>query len=319
MLWPLASGLAAAPFAGAETAPPGAALAQGSLVLGALAAVLAVGALVLAWRARRLAEHATQEAGQARARASQAGGGGVTPEALAAVERVWSTRLAALETQLASGAPRSGAPRMPDRAPGDLAGRLDELERTVAGLAVTVKDLRRPGPAAAPVVAPAREHADIAWPSCLAADTPAMHGVRETLTQALKSPEPAARELLERLRAVEHWSAEQPSAPEVARALAEISALLLAALRRGAAVAPLDGSLLSDRVLAALRPAWKPFQPQLDCRSFHPGATFDPDWMEDHTRAGLQRPVISEMLSWAVFEKLDSGRRLLAKARVTAD
>ena len=115
------------------------------------------------------------------------------------------------------------------------------------------------------------------------------------------------------------WNHRTYRGPEVATALTEISLLLLAALRRGAAVAPLDGSLLSDRVLAALRPCWKPLQPQLDCRSFYPGATFDPDWMDDHTRAGLQRPVISEMLSWAVFEKLDSGRRILAKAHVTAE
>ena len=319
----LSSGFAVSLARAAEVdgPPPGAGLTQGALILGAISAALGVLALVLALRARRLADHAVHEAAQARARASQAGGGGVTPEALAAVERVWSARLAALETQFTSGGTRPVNFRASERAPSDLGGRLDELERTVAGLAVTVKELRRPaaaaGTAAAP--APAREHSEIAWPASLAADTPAINDVRQTLALALKSHEPAARDLLERLRAAEQWSVKKPGAGEVAAALTEISSLLVAALRRGANVAPLDGSLLSDRVLAALRPAWKSFQPHLDCRSFYPGATFDPDWMEDRTRAGLQRPVISEMLSWAVFEKLDSGRRVLAKAHVTAD
>ena len=84
-------------------------------------------------------------------------------------------------------------------------------------------------------------------------------------------------------------------------------------------VPALRRALISDRVLAALRPAWKQAHPEIDCRSFSPGATFDPDWMDDHSRASMRRPVISEMLSWAVFEKTDMSRRVIAKARVTAD
>ena len=45
----------------------------------------------------------------------------------------------------------------------------------------------------------------------------------------------------------------------------------------------------------------------------------DPDWMEDQNPAGLRRPTISEMLSWAVFEKQTNGRKVLAKARVTTE
>lgn len=314
----IATGVATAPAVFAQAgdgAPPGSALAPAALVLSGVALAVAGTAVAFALHARRLAAHATEEAGQARARANQAGGGVVTPEALAKAERVWSARLTALEAQLATGPSRGATVRNAEQRQDNLASRLDEIERTVNGLSITMKDLRRPAPAAAPV----REDSDIVWPVCLAAGTAAMLDVRQALAQALKGNEPAARDLLARLRAAELWAGRPPSPAEAASALSEISALLLAALRRGAAVAPLDGSLLSDRVLAALRPAWKSVLPQVDCRSFYPGATFDPDWMDDHTRAGLHRPVISEMLSWAVFEKLDSGRRVLAKARVTAD
>ncbi len=306
----------------ADPAAAGGGMAHAAaLILAGLAAVAASVGIVLALQSRRLAAHAAQEAGEARARANQGGASGVTPEALAGVERVWSARLAALEARLLpSGGARPAPVRDAERPPEGIAVRLDELDRVVAGLAVSVKELRRPAPApAAAPAAPARAGSDVAWPACLAADTAAMNDVRQSLALALKSRDSSARELLDRLRATEHWAAKKPGASEVAAELAEISTLLLAALRRGAAVAPLDGSLLSDRVLAALRASWKSFLPQLDCRSFYPGTTFDPDWMEDRTRAGLQRPVISEMLSWAVFEKLDASRRILAKARVTAE
>lgn len=315
------SSTAVARAAVGDSVPVSAGTANTAVVLGALALVAAIVALVFAIQSHRRATHAAQEAGQARARASQGGGHGVSSESLAGLERVWNAKLAAIEARLSpGGALRASVARESERAPEAQGGRLDELERVVAGLSLTVKELRRPGPAAPTAIAsPKHEMPEMVWPACLAAETSAMSDVRQTLAQALKSRDNSARDLLEKLRATEQWPAKKPGASEVAAELTEISLLLHAALRRGAAVAPLDGSLLSDRVLAALRPSWKPLQPQLDCRSFYPGATFDPDWMEDHTRAGLQRPVISEMLSWAVFEKHDSGRRVLAKARITAE
>jgi hypothetical protein len=317
----LALGLAAVPLgrADATDAPP-AGLPPGETALGLamLALVSAAAAIAFALYARRLAEHAAQEAGLARARATQADGQGVTPDALAAAERVWSTRISALEAQLASLSPRSGSSRTTAPMGTDLGSRLETLERIVAGHGVNLRELSRQ-PVAAPVVAAPSESSTMVWPSALAADTPAMHDVRQTLAVALKSRVPAAGELLDRLRRLERWAVEKPGANEVAAALTEISTLLFGALRRGAAVAPLDSALLSDRVLAALRPAWKEFQPQLDCRSFFPGSTFDPDWMDAPAGSGLQRPVISEMISWAVFEKIDHSRRILAKARVATD
>jgi hypothetical protein len=311
----LASAAGAAPDDAAATLS----LNQISLAVGAIGIVVGVVAVFLALQARRLAEHAAQEAGQARARASQGSGAGVSTESMAGLERVWSAKLAALEARLPGGGGGGGRPvvaRETDHASNGFAARLEELERIVAGLAVTVKDSRRPAPAPA---TPAREPSEVVWPNCLSAETSAMNDVRQTLAQALKSPDTSARELLDQLRVTDHWVTKKPGSSEVTTTLTEISLLLLAALRRGAAVAPLDGSLLSDRVLAGLRPHWKPFLPNLDCRSFYPGATFDPEWMEDHTKAGFQRPVISEMLSWAVFEKTDKGRRVVAKARTTAE
>jgi len=307
--------------AGGDLASAAPVLSPVAVTLGFLAAAGAIVAIVLALQARRLAVHAVQEAGQARARAvqGQAGGGGVSTESLAGVEKLWAAKLAAIEVRLPSGAARTPASREAERPSEGIAARIEELERVVADLAVTMKESRRPAPAASGLAAASRESAEIAWPVCLSADTSAMNDVRQTIVQALKSRDPSARDLLDRLRVTEQWAGKKPGAGDVAIALAEISTLLIAALRRGAAVAPLDGSLLSDRVLAALRPSWKPWRPQLDCRSFYPGATFDPDWMEDRSHTGLQRPVISEMLSWAVFEKLDSGRRILAKAGVTAE
>jgi hypothetical protein len=305
-----------------ETAPVNS--GTSALIVAGLAAIAATTALILALRARRLAEDAAEEAGQARARASQASAGGVTSDALAAAERVWSTRLTALEAQISVPGGTRGVTRAPMAiAPAaDVTARIEELERTVSGLAIIVKDLRRPGAGVPIGRSPAGEAAagaNIAWPGVLATDTPAIHDVRQALAQAVKAGDPAVRDLLERLREVERWPKSKPGTAELAAALQEISSLLLAALRRGAAREPLDAALFADRVLAVLRPQWKSFQPHLDCRSMLPGTTLDPDWMEDHTAAGLRRPVISEMLSWAVFEKHDAGRRVLAKARVTTD
>lgn len=319
----LALFVASAPYASAQTEDAGSAMGSVTLALAGVGAVAGIVGIVLALRASKLAANASEEAGAARARAAQ-GSGNLTPESLAAVERVWGAKFAALEAQL-QGSGRGGGTgtltRPPTRgenggapatAGGDLSTRLIELEKTVAGLSVQVHAGK--GKTAAPAAA-----AETAWPACISADTSAMQDVRSALAQALKAKEPTAKEVLDKLRAADGWASSKPGSSELATTLVDISSLLLTALRKGASVAPLDGALLSDRVLAAVRPLWRPLHPSIDCRSFYPGATFDPDWMEDHTRAGLRRPVISEMLSWAVFEKGDNSRRLLAKARVTAD
>ncbi|MBI4626976.1 MAG: hypothetical protein HY736_27610, partial [Verrucomicrobia bacterium] len=275
-----------------------------SVIVAAVAVVLAIVAIALAWRAHRAAVAAAEEAGQARARAGQSGSGGVTPEALAAAERLWSTRFAALEAQvLAPGArpsPRSG--NVAAVASSDLAGRVEELERSVSGLAVTLKELRRAAPNRERAAGPMPPADPIVWPSFLAGEEPGIRDVRLALAPAVTAGDPAACALLERLRQAERWPASKLEATELAAALQEISTQLLAVLRRDGSRGPLDAAMFADRVLAALRPAWKSFQPHLDCRSMLPGATLDPDWMEDRTPAGLRRPVISEMLSWAVFE-----------------
>lgn len=302
----------------ADLAPrsEGVALAVGGVALG-----VALAALVLAVRARRVANAAAEEAGQARARAAQAGTGGVTPEALAAVERLWSTRLAALESQF-QGAGARPAPR-PAATPAssDLGVRVEELERTVAGLGATVTEVRRL--ASAPPRERGAESAGkdvVRWPALLAVDTPAMAAVRQALGPAAASGDSSLPDLFKRLRAAEGWPAAKFDSRDLAVQLQELSAVLIAVLRRDGAQGPLDAALLADRVLAALRPAWKTFQPHLDCRTILPGVTFDPDWMEDSsTAAGVRRPVIAEALSWAVFEKLDAGRRVFAKARVTTE
>jgi hypothetical protein len=285
-----------------------------SVIVAGTAVVLAAVAILLAWHARRYALTASEEAGQARARASQSNAGGISPEALVAAERVWSTRFAALESQLlapgARSVPRSGnAATVPSS---DLAGRVEELERSVSGLVVTLKEFRRTTSNRERPAEPSLPADSIAWPSFLAGEDSGIRDVRMALAPAVTSGDPAARELLERLRP-------KPGAAELASGLQEISAQLLSVLRRDGIRGPLDAAMFADRVLAALRPGWKSFQPQLDCRSILPGATLDPDWMEDRTPAGLRRPVISEMLSWAVFEKHDAGRRVLAKARVTTE
>ena len=296
--------------AGASTIPTVLAVA------GLLAAAVGV---VLAVRAQRLAGQALLEAGQARTRA-QAGTGGLAPEALAAAERVWSARIGAIEAQLASGPARNVGLRPADRpAPtGDVNGRIEELERKVAGLNVSLKELRR-APVGRSASVNAAPEESTSWPALLAADANGLAEVRQALSEAIKTGEPAARDFVEKLQQWEKKIAGKPSAADLSAALTELSAALLAALRRGAGVTPLDAAQLSNRVLGALRASWKSSQPQVDSRIFLPGTTFDPDWMEDHTRAGMHRPVISEMLSWAVFEKLDSGLRVLAKARVTTD
>jgi hypothetical protein len=307
-----------APLAQAADAAP--ASDGTALLVAGVALAVSISALALAWYARRSAVAAEEEAGQARARAAQSAPGGVTSEALAAAERVWSSRLAALESQVLVPGARSAARPVGaiSTGSGELATRVEELERVVGGMNVALKDLRRATPARERNPEPPPQDA-IAWPAFLAGDDSGIRDVRLALTPAVTAGDPAARELLDRLRQTERWPVTKPSAAELAAALREISAQLFAVLRRDGLRGPLDAAMFGDRVLAVLRPSWKPFLPHLDCRSMLPGTTLDPDWMEDRTPAGLRRPVISEMLSWAVFEKLDHGRRVLAKARVTTE
>ena len=312
-LSPLATGILGA----ADLAPSS---SGGALLLGGAALAVGLVALVLALRARRVAEAAAEEAGQARARAAQTGTGGVTPEALAAVERLWSTRLAALESQVQGSTARPAPRAAAHPAASELGPRLEALERTVAGFDAKVAELRRADSA------PARDRSaepagadSVSWPALLAVDTPAMRAVRQALGAAATGGHPALLDLFSRLRTAEGWPAAKLGASELAEQLQEISSVLLAVLRHDGTQGPLDAALLADRVLATLRPTWKSFQPHLDCRTILPGLTFDPDWMEDRTATGLRRPVISEALSWAVFEKLDAGRRVFAKARVITE
>jgi hypothetical protein len=273
--------------------------------------LLAGGALVLAWRAFVKAAQAAQEAGlaRARARADQTPDGSQAPTALAEAERVWAARFASLESQIPHPPPATPG-RVPPSAIGVITARLEEVEITVAKLATALEQLRRVGQAT--------EVSGLNWPSLLSEEHLALKDVREALVPALAHADPSAQALLERLRNVEHWPSARPAAPALALALQEISSQLSTALRHSG-LAPLECGRLADRVLLALRPIWHQFCPQVECRTFPPGSTFDPEWMEDHSRVGPRRPIITEMLSWAVFEKSDSGQRVLAKAQVSSD
>ncbi|MBM3852820.1 MAG: hypothetical protein FJ399_06650 [Verrucomicrobia bacterium] len=291
------------------------------VVLASVALLLAIGAGALAWYARRCAAAAAEEAGHARARAAQGSGGGGSTEAIEKAERLWATRFAALESQVLAPGTRaaSRAPTSPTSGSADLAARVEELEKDVSGLKIRIKELQKAPP-------PTRERAPeaapgdgIAWPALLAGDDSGIRDVRQALAPAVAAGDKTAQDLLEKLRQAERWPTAKPGASELATALQEISTQLLAVLRRDGVRGPLDAAMFADRVLTTLRPSWKPFQPQLDCRSMLPGATLDPDWMEDRTPAGLRRPVVSEMLSWAVFEKSDKTRRVLVKAKVSTE
>jgi|GEM_PF-2493669 len=293
---------------------------SGLFVLAFLGAIVGGVALFFALQARSLAINAAQEASTARARA-QSAGGPLTQEALAATERVWATRIQALEAQL-QGAGRSPAKpvAVPEKTASsnnpNLIARIEELEKVVAGMNMSVYTTQSRRAPAAPSVptGPA-----VNWPAVLQADRPGMGELRQTLQQAIKAGDNSVEELLTLLRTVDQWVSRHPNEGEVVAFLRDVSQLLFIALRRGAAVAPLDASMLADRLLGALRPSWQLLHPAVECRFFYPGATFDPDWMEDQNPAGLRRPTISEMLSWAVFEKQTNGRKVLAKARVTTE
>lgn len=292
------------------------------LVVAGIAVAIATAAVAVAWHARRCAVAAAEEAGQARVRAAQNNLGSVAPEALAAAERLWSTRFAALESQVlapsARSTQRAGSSAVAAGS-SDLAGRVEELERSMNGVAVTLKELRRVVPNRERAADPLLAVDSTQWPSFLTSEDSGIRDVRRSLAPAVTLRDPVACDLMDRLRHVERWQEAQPSSAELAVELREISALLLSVLRREGGHGPIEAAMFAERLLAALRPLWKSFQPLLDCRTLLPGATLDPDWMEDRTPPGLRRPVISEMLSWAVFEKLDAGRRVLAKARVTTE
>src|SRR5450432_3135286 len=68
------------------------------LALAIVGLLLGIAAIFIAFKARSMASAALQEAGEARAR-TQAAGQTLSAETLAATERVWSTRLNALEAQ----------------------------------------------------------------------------------------------------------------------------------------------------------------------------------------------------------------------------
>lgn len=297
----------------------GGSVPSGLIVLLLLTLGLSGAALFFSLRARAMAITAAQEAGAARARAAQAPGGNLTSDALAATERVWATRLQALEAQI-QGTMRPGKLPVADKnaAPtADLLARVEEMEKAVAGLSMAAAQAKRTPLPPAPVAAPSAS--TIPWPTVLLADRPGMGELRQVIQQAIKAGDTSTDDLFTRLRAVEQWPTRKPGSPEVVTFLQETSQLLFTVLRKGASVAPLDASMLADRLLGALRPAWQALHPTVDCRFFYPGVTFDPDWMEDLNPAGLRRPTISEMLSWAVFEKQTNGRKVLAKARVTTE
>ena len=293
---------------------------NGLLVLALLGVVVGGVALFFALQARSLAINAAQEASTARARA-QSAGGPLTQEALVATERVWATRIQALEAQVQSAGRPSAKSMAGQEKPAvasnpNLLARIEELEKIVAGMNMSIyaTQSRRAPAAPSTPTGPA-----VNWPAVLQVDRPGMGELRQTLQQAIKVGDNSVEELLTQLRTVDQWVSRRPNEGEVVVFLQEVSQLLFAALRRGAAVAPLDASMLADRLLGALRLSWQSLYPAVECRFFYPGATFDPDWMEDQNPAGLRRPTISEMLSWAVFEKQTNGRKVLAKARVTTE
>ena len=125
---------------------------SGLFVLALLGAVAGGVALYFALQARGLATNAAQEASTARARA-QSAGGPLTQEALAATERVWATRIQALEAQVQGAGRTSAKPLAVQEKPAgasnpNLLARIDELEKTVAGMNMSVYTTQPPRAAA---------------------------------------------------------------------------------------------------------------------------------------------------------------------------
>jgi hypothetical protein len=289
-----------------------------AIVLAATGIVVGVASLIIAFRAQGLATSALQEAGEARARA-QSAGQAVSVEALAATERVWFTRISALEAQVHNAQPRNGARSaapMDRQMATDLGSRIEDVEKTVAGLSALVAQNRRTGNAspAAPL-AP-----ELPWPFVLKTEKQGFKELRDLLQEGSKVSAHELETLFQELNTAEKWSQQRrPSLDEVLSFLQKSSQAFHTLLRKGASQPAHEGSRMADRLLGVLRPVWQAYHPSVDCRIFYPGTPFDPEWMEDQNPASARRPTISEMFSWAIHEKQTSGRRIIAKARVTTE
>ncbi len=278
------------------------------VILGGLAIVFAV-------RARQVAHSALQEAGEAKARA-QASGPFLSTDALAATERVWTARLNAIESQLQSNLSRVARTVAQDRQPSsDLSGRIEEIEKAVQGLSAAVAQSRR-----APAVSAVAPVHELQWPAVLKTEKQGLKELRDLLQEGARIAPGEWDTLCQTLKAAEAWSPKRlPALEELLSFLAAVSQSFYTMLRKGALLPAHEASRMSDRLAALLRPMWQKFHPEIDCRIFYPGAPFDPEWMEDQNPAGLQRPTISDIFSWAVHEKHASGRRIIAKSRVTTE
>lgn len=288
-----------------------------AIVLAATGIVVGVVSLIIAFRVQGLATSALQEAGEARARA-QSAGQGVSADALAATERVWFTRFSALEAQMHNGQPRngrSGAP-MDRQMASDLGSRIEDVEKTLAGLSALVTQSRRAGS-----TAPATQLApELPWPFVLKTEKQGFKELRDLLQEGSKVSAQELEILFQELNTAEKWSQQRrPSLEEVLSFLQNTSQAFHTLLRKGASQPAHEGSRMADRLLGVLRPVWQAYHPGVDCRIFYPGTPFDPEWMEDQNPAAARRPTISEMFSWAIHEKRTSGRRIIAKARVTTE
>ncbi len=286
------------------------------LALSALATALAGVAVFFAIRARQLSHSALQEAGEAKARA-QASGPLLSPDALAATERVWTARLNAVEAQIQSqlARPTKPANTQEHQQVFDLAARIGELEKTLHGLSVLVAQGRR-----APPTGPSPASAELQWPAVLQSEKQGVKELRDLLREGAKIAPGDLENFLQKLRSVDTWSPKRrPSPAELLSFLSDVSQSFHAVLRTGASLPAHEVSRMSDRLAGLLRPLWQEYHPGIDCRIFYPGAPFDPEWMEDQNSAGLRRPTISDVSSWAVHEKHPSGRRLIAKSRVTTE
>lgn len=285
------------------------------LMLSVLAALLAGVAVFFAIRARHLSHSALQEAGEAKARA-QASGPLLSTEALAATERVWTARLNAVEAQIQSHLARPAKPgnSQEHQQVFDLTARIGEMEKTIHGLSVLVAQSRRTPPSPA-VAAP-----ELQWPAVLQSDKQGLKELRDLLREGAKIAPADLENLFQKLKTVDTWSAKRrPSPAELLSLIADVSQSFHTVLRTGASLPAHEVSRMSDRLAGLLRPLWQEFHPGVECRIFYPGAPFDPEWMEDQNSAGLRRPTISDVFSWAVHEKHPSGRRLIAKSRVTTE
>lgn len=286
------------------------------LGLSALALAVAGVAIFFAFRARHQAHCALQEAGEAKARA-QASGPPLSSEALAAAERVWTARLNAIEAQIQNNLSRPTRSTVAQEPPqnSSLAARVEEVEKTLHGLSVQVAQSRRASASPVSTAVP-----ELRWPSLLKLEKPGVRELRDLLEEGARTLPAELQDLFQKLEGADAWSVKRrPSPAELLSFLSDVSQSFHAVLRKGAGLPAHEVSRMSDRFVALLRPLWQKFHPGIDCRIFYPGAPFDPEWMEDQNPGGLRRPTISDIYTWAVHEKDASGRRLIAKSRVTTE